>query len=96
MRVRSMRTMGRPFDRRGFLIDSSSLALAGAMSLAASGAETEPPPGKPLRVAVVCTGARGSDLIRALTTIEAARIVAVCDDYPPHLERGAKYAGPEA
>lgn len=50
----------------------------------------------PVRVAVIGTGARGSDLIRALTTIEGVELVGVCDDYPPHLAQGAKYAGPQA
>lgn len=50
----------------------------------------------PVRVAVIGTGARGSDLIRVLTTIEGVELVGVCDDYPPHLEQGAKYAGPKA
>lgn len=49
-----------------------------------------------VRVAVIGTGARGSDLIRALTTVEGVELVGVCDDYPPHLEQGAKYAGPKA
>lgn len=52
--------------------------------------------GAPVRVAVIGTGARGSDLIRALTTIDGVELVGVCDDYPPHLEQGAKYAGPKA
>ncbi|MGH9843796.1 MAG: Gfo/Idh/MocA family protein [Blastocatellia bacterium] len=50
----------------------------------------------PVRVAVIGTGARGSDLIRALTTIDGVDLIGVCDDYPPHLEQGAKYAGPRA
>ena len=33
---------------------------------------------------------------RALTTIDGADLVGVCDDYPPHLEQGAKYAGAQA
>ena len=50
----------------------------------------------PVRVAVIGTGGRGSDLLRALTTIEGLELVGVCDDYAPHLEQGAKYAGPQA
>ncbi len=46
-----------------------------------------------VRVAVIGSGARGSDLIRALTTIDGVEIAGVCDDYPPHLEQGAKYTG---
>ena len=49
----------------------------------------------PVRVAVIGTGGRGCDLIRALTTIDGVDLIAVCDDYPPHLEQGAKYAGPQ-
>jgi predicted dehydrogenase len=50
----------------------------------------------PVRVALIGAGARGSDLIRALTTIDGVDLAGVCDDYPPHLEQGAKYAGPQA
>jgi predicted dehydrogenase len=81
-----------PSDRRRFLKNSTALALAGYFVNEARGNEAE----SPVRVAVVGTGARGSDLIRSLNTIERAKIVAVCDDYPPHLEQGVKYAGPEA
>lgn len=47
----------------------------------------------PVKVAVVGTGGRGTDLIRKLSTIERANIVAVCDDYEPHLLRGGDAAG---
>jgi predicted dehydrogenase len=77
-------------DRRRFL--ASSLVLAGAVGLTEAADEG----GEKVRVAVVGTGARGSDLVRTLTTIERADLVAVCDDYPPHLERGKKYAGARA
>ncbi|MGE0103792.1 MAG: Gfo/Idh/MocA family protein [Blastocatellales bacterium] len=56
----------------------------------------EPRDDTPVRVAVIGTGARGSDLIRALTTIDGIELIGICDDYPPHLEQGAKYAGPQA
>ena len=51
---------------------------------------------EPTRVAVIGTGGRGSDLLRALTTIDDVVVTGVCDDYPPHLENGARYAGPQA
>ena len=47
----------------------------------------------PISVAIIGTGGRGSDLIRALTTIDELALIGVCDNYPPHLEQGAKYAG---
>jgi predicted dehydrogenase len=75
-----------PTNRRTFLLGSAGLA--------ATSMRAEEP--KPVRIAVVGTGGRGSDLIRALVTIDAAQLVAICDDYPPHLEKAAQYAGPGA
>ncbi len=69
------------------------LGTAGAALTANALLRAEEPP---VRVVVIGTGARGSDLIRALTTIDGVELVGVCDDYPPHLEQGAKYAGPQA
>ncbi len=73
--------------RRTFL-ESAGATLAASTTLRANEA--------PIRVAVIGTGGRGSDLLRALSTIDDAAITGVCDDYPPHLEQGAKYAGPQA
>lgn len=89
-----------PTDRRSFLTTSSALLLAGAVAKTeealaqrADDAAQEPGDATPIRLAVVGTGGRGCDLIRKLATIDRAQIVAVCDDYPPHLENGQKYAG---
>ena len=73
--------------RRTF-IETAGATLASSALLRADDA--------PVRVAVIGTGGRGSDLIRALTTIDAVALMGVCDNYPPHLEQGAKYAGPQA
>ncbi len=81
----------RRLGRRRFLAEAAGGVVAGT---ALHGAPT-PIPDR-VRIAVVGAGARGSDLIRKLTTIDSARIVAVCDDYAPHLERGVKYAGAKA
>jgi predicted dehydrogenase len=77
--------------RRDFL----GVAAGAAVSAGAQALQAADKP-EPVTVAVIGTGGRGSDLVRALSTIRSARIVGVCDDYAPHLERGAKYAGPEA
>ena len=78
-------------SRRRFLeATGSTVLIAGAAQLTA--AESQ----QPVRAAVIGTGARGSDLLRALTTIQGCDVVAIADDDPPHLERGAKYAGPQA
>lgn len=82
-----------PTDRRSFLATSSALLFAGAVAEKREAAAQEETDASPVRVAVVGTGGRGCDLIRKLTTIDRAQIVAVCDDYAPHLENGQKYAG---
>ncbi len=75
-------------SRRGFLGTTAGLTLA---ATAMAGDDEAP-----VRVAVIGTGGRGSDLLRALVTLDAAEVVGLADDYPPHLEQGAKYAGPKA
>ena len=80
--------MSKP-TRRAFIGAAGGAIAAGALHAAADDPE-------PVRVAVIGTGARGSDLTRALTTLDGADVAGVCDDYPPHLEQGAKYAGPHA
>ena len=75
--------------RRAFLGAAAGAAAAGVLRAAADDPE-------PVRVAVIGTGARGCDLTRALTTLDGADVAGVCDDYPPHREQGAKYAGPRA
>ena len=87
--------MSESTDRRHFLKELSA-ALTTAGICLSTGDALGKEVGPAVRIAVVGTGARGSDLIRSLTTIERANIVAICDDYPPHLERGKKYAGPKA
>ncbi|HEX4130413.1 MAG TPA: Gfo/Idh/MocA family oxidoreductase [Pirellulales bacterium] len=51
---------------------------------------------EPIDVVVIGAGGRGSDLLRSLSTIPGVNITGVCDNYPPHLARGAKYAGDTA
>src|SRR5687768_6607172 len=72
------------------------LSAAVALTVAAGANPLSALERAPLRVAVIGTGGRGSDLIRKLSTIDDAEIVAICDDYEPHLQRAAKYAGPQA
>ncbi len=79
-------------SRRAFLGAAASSAVLGA-ARAQGGAEAK---GDEVRILVIGSGGRGSDLIRALTTIEGARIVGVCDDYEPHRNQGVRYAGPTA
>src|SRR3954467_3971576 len=78
-------------SRRKFLTAAAGFAVAAGVAPLSAALKQEP-----IRVAVIGGGGRGSELIRKLTTIEAARIVAVCDDYEPHLRKGAEYAGAQA
>jgi predicted dehydrogenase len=73
-------------NRRTFLATSAAALAAAPFLAAAKGAA-------PVRCAVVGTGGLGSDLIRKLADLAEAKLVAICDDYPPHLKYGAKYAG---
>jgi len=78
-------------SRRRFLEATGGAALAVSAASMASAAAKEK-----VRTAVIGTGARGSDLLRALTTIENVDLVGIADDYPPHLAKAGKYAGPAA
>lgn len=78
------------WSRRQFL--ASSAASVAALSIPSSNVLAQESR-EQVRIALVGSGGRGSDLIRKLTTISTARIVAVCDIYPPHLERGLEFAG---
>jgi predicted dehydrogenase len=78
-------------SRRSFLGATGGLLAAAGTTRLVAAARPEP-----VRVAVIGTGARGSDLLRSLTTIEGCEVAAICDDYPPHLEKAAVYAGPAA
>lgn len=77
--------------RRDFIQQTMALS-----ALAATGIGWQAADSTPVRVAVVGCGGRGADLIRKLSTITKARIVAVCDDYEPHLLRGKTAAGEQA
>lgn len=81
-------------SRREMLGLSGTLAAGAWAASLGSAVATDAP--RPIRTAVIGTGARGSDLIRSLTTIEGVDLVALADDYPPHLEKAATYAGPQA
>lgn len=77
--------------RREFLAATAAFALTTAAAPHALANDDEK-----IRVAVIGTGGRGSDLIRKLTTISSAELVAICDDYEPHLQKASKFAGPQA
>jgi predicted dehydrogenase len=73
--------------RREFL--QAAAAIAAVTSTSALNAAQEQ---EPVKVAVIGVGARGSDLLRSLTTLPNVRIVALADNYGPHLQKAAKLA----
>ncbi len=70
-------------------ISRRTMLAAGAAALGApailSGAA---PTADPVRVGHIGAGTRGWDLIKYTGSVETAKVVAVCDVYKPHLERG--------
>ena len=80
----------RAITRRKFL-EVTGLSAAGVMAAPAvlRGAA---PTSEPVRVGHIATGTRGWDLIKYTGRTDSAKVVAVCDVYKPHMERGVKAA----
>lgn len=80
-----MKTNG-SLTRRGFIQETglTAAALAAAPAIL-RGVE---PTAEPVRVAQIGIGTRGENLIRVAGSKPSAKVVAICDVYKPHLERG--------
>lgn len=81
--------------RRDFLVHAAGSLAAVALSpelLALGGRTAALPSGARLGVAVVGTGERGREALDALATIEAAQVVAICDEDPGRLKGGERRA----
>lgn len=50
----------------------------------------------PVNIGFIGTGTQGQTLLQRLVRIPGVRVVAVCDVYPFHLQRGVRMAGPHA
>jgi predicted dehydrogenase len=73
-------------NRRSFLVTAGASALAAAAS--ALDAQTE----KPIRLAIIGTGARGWAHLAILKTLPQFQVAALADPTPPNLARGAALA----
>ena len=73
-------------NRRRFLQTAGTAAAIAAAGPALVGAAE--PPSDPVRIAHIGTGVRGWDLIKYTGSHKGAKVVAVCDVYKPHLQRG--------
>jgi predicted dehydrogenase len=78
-------------NRRHFIQTTGMTALAGSLAAPAilRGAE---PTSEPVKVAQIGLGTRGGNLIRAAGTSKACKVVAVCDVYKPHLQKGVEFS----
>src|SRR5262245_29396094 len=87
-------------SRREFLEKLSALAGGGVLlasapwvAKAVAAASGTQAPDDFVRIGMIGVGSRGRSLLRNLLKSTQCRIVAVCDDYPPHLERAVELAG---
>ncbi|MHC4175116.1 MAG: Gfo/Idh/MocA family protein, partial [Planctomycetota bacterium] len=77
-------------SRRKFLKNTSTtVAALMTVPTVLCGAE---PTSDPVRIAHIGTGTRGWNLIKYTGKTESAKVVAVCDVYKPHMQRGVKAA----
>jgi predicted dehydrogenase len=76
-----------PTSRRDFLRTAGTAAAAITAAPAILGGEA---PSKTVGVACIGLGTRGGNLIEDVVEVPGVKVVAVCDVYKPHLEKGAE------
>lgn len=74
--------------RRRFL--AATGAAAGALSSVAPAVLAGGSPNETIGVGCIGLGTRGGDLINEVVKCSGVRVVAVCDVYKPHLEKGVQ------
>jgi len=79
--------MSEPVSRRDFLRASAGAGLAAALSSSRALGVAQPEKGKPLRVAHIGVGGRGTHLLRAVLGIPGVEVVAICDINPANRDR---------
>ncbi|WP_298283454.1 Gfo/Idh/MocA family oxidoreductase [Novosphingobium sp.] len=83
------------YNRRNFLAQFSSVASLGAVSswapwaVQAALAAQSPAANDAVRIGVIGTGRRGRTLLLNLMQAKGCEVVALCDDYAPHLDQAA-------
>jgi len=68
-------------SRRTFIRSTAAATLVGSAAMKSAGQSDQR-----LRIGLVGVGRRGHELLRLFRSIEQAKIVAICDDYRPHLD----------
>jgi predicted dehydrogenase len=81
-------------SRRDFLRLAAASGFATMIALRPERlpAQDEPPPGPPVRCAVVGMGLRGREILELLTRLPHAEAVACAEVYPPYLTRAGRIA----
>jgi predicted dehydrogenase len=78
-------------NRRQFLCASGQVATTlAAASTFAPAVLSAPAPGKTIGVGCIGLGTRGGDLIEAVVHAPGVKVVAVCDAYGPHRQKGVQ------
>lgn len=81
----------RPYSRRKFLASGGKAAIgATAVWQSAPAILSAASPNSIIGVGCIGLGTRGGDLINGVTPVEGVKVVAVCDVYKPHLQKGAE------
>ena len=81
----------RNVNRRQFLRTTGQAATAlAAASAFAPAILSAPSPGKTIGVGCIGLGTRGGDLINAVVGVPDVKVVAVCDVYGPHRQKGVE------
>lgn len=81
---------GRGMGRRTFL-ETTALGVS-ALVAAPAVLRGAAPTAKPVCLGHIGAGTRGWDLVKYTGATDSAKVVAVCDVYKPHMERGVKAA----
>lgn len=84
------------FNRRQFVQRGGMAAAATFASTTAPAilhGKKEASPSDPVRVAQIGVGTRGMNLIRVVGSKPSCKVLAICDVYKPHLERGIPLCG---
>ena len=85
--------MSKKMNRREFIKVGSAIGAGIPLGLAASNLSlASPPPSDTIRLGVIGTGDRGEWECYILKETPGIDVVACCDIYPPHLEKGLKEA----
>ena len=83
---------GPALNRREFLRNTGQVATLAAATAYAPAILAAPSPNKTIGVGCIGLGTRGGDLIKSLVFVPNVKVVAVCDVYGPHRQKGIDWS----